>query len=122
MATKFGYVKRDATSQVNWAAVATQFTDILSAEAKVREDQKAEIDKASREMVETLQNAPTGDYVDGNQFVSTYANDAQQILLTQDRLLKQGLLNPREYATVRANLNDSNSLLASNKSLLNFTG
>ena len=32
MATKFGYVKRDATSQVNWAAVATQFTDILSAE------------------------------------------------------------------------------------------
>jgi len=88
MATKFGYVKRDATSQVNWAAVATQFTDILSAEAKVREDQKAEIDKASREMVETLQNAPTGDYVDGNQFVSTYANDAQQILLTQDRLLK----------------------------------
>jgi len=111
MATKFGYVKRDATSQVNWAAVATQFTDILSAEAKVREDQKAEIDKASREMVETLQNAPTGDYVDGNQFVSTYANDAQQILLTQDRLLKQGLLNPREYATVRANLNDSNKMM-----------
>jgi len=71
MATKFGYVKRDATSQVNWAAVATQFTDILSAEAQVREDQKAEIDKASREMVETLQNAPTGDYVDGNQFVNS---------------------------------------------------
>jgi len=106
--SKFGYVRREATDQVDWGAVATQFTTILNEEAKSRENQKAEIDKASREMVETLQNAPTGDYVDGNTFVADYASSAQQVLLTQDRLLRQGILKPREYSIVRANLNDSN--------------
>ena len=106
--TKFGYVKREATNQVDWSAVAQQFTTVLQEEANVRNQQKAEIDKASREMVDTLNNAPSGEYVDGNTFISNYASDASQVLLTQDRLLKQGVLQPRYYAVVRANLNDSN--------------
>ena len=106
--TKFGYVKREATNQVDWSAVAQQFTTVLQEEANVRNQQKAEIDKASREMVDTLNNAPSGEYVDGNTFISNYASDASQVLLTQDRLLKQGVLQPRDYAVVRANLNDSN--------------
>jgi len=106
--TKFGYVKREATNQVDWSAVAQQFTTVLQEEANVRNQQKAEIDKASREMVDTLNNAPSGEYVDGNTFISNYASDASQVLLTQDRLLKQGVLKPRDYAVVRANLNDSN--------------
>ena len=109
--TKFGYVRREANSQVDWGAVATQFTTVLQEEARSREEQKAAIDKASREMVETLQNSPMGDYVDGNTFISDYANDAQQVLLTQDRLLKQGVLAPRQYSIVRANLNDSNKMM-----------
>tara|TARA_R110002012_G_scaffold233815_2_gene407194 strand:- start:20552 stop:22474 length:1923 start_codon:yes stop_codon:yes gene_type:complete len=108
MATKFGYVRREATNQLDWGAIATQFTSIINEEGKVRAKRKAEIDRASREMVETLENAPTGEYVDGNQFALDYANDAQQLLLTQDRLLKQGILKPRDYAVVRANLNSSN--------------
>ena len=59
--TKFGYVRREANSQVDWGAVATQFTTVLQEEARSREEQKAAIDKASREMVETLQNSPMGD-------------------------------------------------------------
>ena len=106
--TKFGYVRREATNQVDWSAVAKQFTTVLQEEASVRNQQKAEIDKASREMVETLNNTPTGEYVDGNTFIANYASDASQVLLTQDRLLKQGILKPRDYAVVRANLNDSN--------------
>jgi hypothetical protein len=108
MATKFGYVRREATNQLDWGAIATQFTSIINEEGKVRAKRKAEIDRASREMAETLENAPTGEYVDGNQFALDYANDAQQLLLTQDRLLKQGILKPRDYAVVRANLNSSN--------------
>ncbi len=111
MATKFGYVRREATDQVDWGAVATQFTTILGEEIKSRESQKKELEDRSREMVETLQNSPTGDYVDGNQFISDYAADAQQVLLTQDRLLRQGILKPRDYSTVRANLNDSNKMM-----------
>jgi len=106
--TKFGYVRREATNQIDWSAVASQFTSVLQEEAKSRAQQKAELDRASREMVETLQNSPTGEYVDGNQFIANYAADASQVLLTQDRLLKQGILKPRDYAVVRANLNSSN--------------
>ncbi len=106
--TKFGYVRREATNQIDWSAVASQFTSVLQEEAKSRAQQKAELDRASREMVETLQNSPTGEYVDGNKFTANYAADAMQVLLTQDRLLKQGILKPRDYAVVRANLNSSN--------------
>ena len=109
--SKFGYVRREATDQVDWGAVATQFTTILSEEAKVREQSKKEIEERSREMVETLNNSPTGEYVDGNTFIADYAADAQQVLLTQDRLLRQGILKPREYSRVRANLNDSNNMM-----------
>ena len=109
--SKFGYVRREATDQVDWGAVATQFTTILSEEAKVREQSKKEIEERSRQMVETLNNAPTGDYVDGNTFIADYAADAQQVLLTQDRLLRQGIIKPREYSRVRANLNSSNSMM-----------
>lgn len=109
MSTKFGYVKREATNQLDWGAIATQFTSILNAEAQSREAQKKELADASREMVETLSmKAPSGQYVDGNTFMADYVSDAQQLLLTQDRLLKQGILKPRDYSVVRANLNTSN--------------
>ena len=108
MATKFGYVKREASNAIDWSAVASQFTDVLKAEVASREAQKKELADASREMVENLDNAPSGEYVDGNTFMANYASDASQVLLTQDRLLKQGVLKPRDYAVVRANLNSSN--------------
>ena len=106
--TKFGYVRREATNQIDWSAVASQFTTVLKEEAKAREQQKAKLDESTRQMVETLQNSPTGQYVDGNKFIANYAADASQVLLIQDRLLKSGALKPRDYAVVRANLNSSN--------------
>ena len=108
MATKFGYVKREATNAIDWSAVASQFTTVLKEEASVREQKKAELAESSREMTNALQEAPTGEYVDGNTFIGNYTSDASQVLLTQDRLLKQGILKPRDFAIVRANLNSSN--------------
>ena len=108
MATKFGYIKREASNNIDWSAVASQFTDVLQAEAASREAQKKELADASREMVENLENSPSGEYVDGNTFMANYTSDASQVLLTQDRLLKQGILKPRDYSIVRANLNSSN--------------
>lgn len=106
MATKFGYVERQAT-QVDWSAVGKQFTDVIQEENRIRQEKKAAIDEASREMANILQNAPTGDNQTANEFTLNYANDAQALLLQQDRLLKAGILKPRDYQVVRANLNDS---------------
>ena len=60
MATKFGYVKREATNAIDWSAVASQFTNVLKEEASVREQKKAELAESSREMTNALQEAPTG--------------------------------------------------------------
>ena len=110
MATKFGYVERQAT-QVDWSAVGKQFTDVIKEESRIRQEKKAAIDEASREMANILQNAPTGDNQTANEFTLNYANDAQALLLQQDRLLKAGILNPKDYQVVRANLNDSTDQL-----------
>jgi len=110
MATKFGYVERQAT-QVDWSAVGKQFTDVIQEENRIRQEKKAAIDEASREMANILQNAPTGDNQTANEFTLNYANDAQALLLQQDRLLKAGILKPRDYQVVRANLNDSTDQL-----------
>ena len=76
MATKFGYVRREATNQLDWGAIATQFTSILNEEGRFRAKTKAAIDAASREMAETLENAPSGEYRDGNIFTADYVSDA----------------------------------------------
>ena len=75
MATKFGYVERQAT-QVDWSAVGKQFTDVIQEESRVRQEKKAAIDEASREMVKYLQDAPTGDNLTAAKFTLDYANDA----------------------------------------------
>jgi len=111
MATKFGYVERQATNNIDWSAIGSQVVKNLQEEAKIREDKKDAIDQASRDMAETLRNAPTGDNLTMNEFTLDYANNAQQLLLQQDKLLKSGLLNPKDYSVVRANLNESTNEL-----------
>ncbi len=111
MATKFGYVERQATNNIDWSAIGSQVVTNLQEEAAIRETKKAAIDEASREMAETLRNSPSGENLTMNEFTLDYANNAQQLLLQQDKLLKAGLLNPKDYAVVRANLNESTNEL-----------
>ena len=111
MASYYGYAEREADSQIDWSAVGKQFVDVLQDEAKIRAEKKQAIDDASREMARVLQEAPTGDNLTMNQFTLDYAADAQALLLQQDRLLKAGILKPKDYAVVRANLNDSTDQL-----------
>ena len=107
MATKFGYVERQATNNIDWSAIGNQVVQNLQEEAAIREAKKDVLDQGSRDMAEILRNAPTGENLTMNEFTLDYANNAQQLLLQQDKLLKAGLLNPKDYAVVRANLNES---------------
>jgi len=103
--TYFKYAERNAQDQINWAEVGKNMSDMLLEEARVREEKKAAIDQASREFGEVLANAPTGDYDAGNTFALDYANSAQEIRLMQDRLLKSGQLNVKDYLISRQNVN-----------------
>ena len=107
MSTGFGYVERQVENQIDWSAVASGFTDTLKAEVATREAKKAELDKAAREMQEILANAPSGDFIEANEFTSAYAADGAATMLAANRALKAGLLQPRQYSLITANLQDS---------------
>jgi len=81
-------------------------SETLKDEAAGRERLKGEIDEASRQYGETLSDAPTGDYDAGNTFALDYASNAQEYRLMQDRLLRSGQLNLRDYNIGRQNVMD----------------
>ena len=107
MSTGYGYVDRQVDSQIDWSAVASVFTDTLQAEIAGRQAKKDELDKAAREMQERLANAPSGTYTEANEFAAQFAADGSATMLAANRALKAGLLQPRQYSLIAANLNSS---------------
>ena len=111
MSTYYKYAERQADSFVNWAEIGKDITDMLKTETTLREQKKSAIDKASRDFGEQLANAPTGEHTGINAWTLTYASDAQQARLLQDRLLKSGGLSVKDYTIMRQNINDGTAQL-----------
>jgi hypothetical protein len=95
-----------AETQINWAEVGKNFSDMLTEEARVREEKKAAIDEASRQYQQTLNDVEQGQSATANQWWLNAAGEMQQQMLMQDRMLKSGMLNPRDYTVMRQNLVD----------------
>ncbi len=100
----YKYAQRQIDSQINWAEIGKTMSETLKDEALGRERLKVQIDQASRQYGETLSDAPTGDYDAGNTFALDYASNAQEYRLMQDRLLRSGQLNLRDYNIGRQNV------------------
>ena len=106
MATYYKYAERSAESQVNWAEIGKNMTDMLRQEVAVREEKKAALQEATRLAAEQISNAPQGAHESARAEAIRYADGASKYLLMQDRLLKSGLLDPRDYMIARQNLTD----------------
>ena len=104
MATYYKYAERDASSQVNWAEITSNMVNSLNEVQAIRDSKRKAIDDATSELGTTLSEAPQGDHRGLNEFAMTYANNAQQMRLMQDKLLKSGQLKLRDYNVGRANL------------------
>jgi len=111
MATYYKYADREASSQVNWAEITTNMVDSLNEAQAIREAKRKAIDDATAELGTTLSEAPQGDHKGLNEFAMTYANNAQQMRLMQDKLLKSGQLKLRDYNIGRANLTEGTTQL-----------
>ena len=107
MATYYKYAEQDADSQINWAEIGKNLSDTLTEANNLRETKKAAIDTATREFSKTLANAPQGENGLVNQKTLDFANNATEMMLMQERLLKSGQMKFKDYATVRQNLLDS---------------
>lgn len=106
MATYYKYAERSADSQINWAEVGRDMSDMLKEETRIREEKKAAIDAASREFGQTLANPPQGEHKGANQWALEYADNASQFMLMQDRLLKSGQMKLKDYTVARQNILD----------------
>jgi len=106
MATFYKYAERNAQSQINWAEVGRNITDTLKEEARLREEKIAAIDENTRQLGLTLENNIQGEHEGLNQWSLDYASKAQQMRLIQDRLLRSGQLNVKDYTKMRQNLSD----------------
>ena len=60
--TYFKYAERDASNYVNWAEVGKKMSDVIDADLKRREQEKAEIDKRIDENFKFLTEAPQGQH------------------------------------------------------------
>jgi hypothetical protein len=104
--TYYKYAERDVDSQVNWAQVGKDLSDMLLKETELREQKKAEIDKQSRELGQRLENLPTGNSDEVNAWTTNFASDMQSYRLLTDKLLKSGNLKLKDYNLIRQNTLD----------------
>lgn len=111
MATYYKYAERDASNQVNWAEITTNMVNSLKEVEAIRESKRQAIDDATTELSRTLSEAPQGEHSGLNEFAMTYANNAQQMRLMQDQLLKSGQLKLKDYNIGRANLTEGTTQL-----------
>ena len=111
MATYYKYAEREADSQINWAEVGKNMSDMLAEQNRIREEKKAAIDKASQEFGEQLSNPPQGDFKAMNQWAIEYSADYQKARLMQDKLLKSGQLDVKDYMIMRQNALDGTNQL-----------
>lgn len=105
--TYYKYAEREAPQQVNWAEIGTSISKTLLEEKKRREDLKAEIDADTRKIGKRFEDAPMGKSVTFNNWTLDGVNAASQLLLQQEREMKAGRLDYKDYITFRQNMNDS---------------
>ena len=102
--TYFKYAERDASNYVNWAEVGKKMSDVIDADLKRRETEKAEIDKRIDENFKFLTEAPQGQHEGQNAFVLDYAEKVAETMRIQNQLLKDGKLSLKDYNLQRANI------------------
>jgi len=106
MSTFYKYAERSADSYIDWAGVGKDVTTMLSEENKRREDEKAALDKVTKENFDALANGPQGEHEGINQWWLDYADNGSKYLKMQDDLLKSGNLKVRDFVKNRQNLMD----------------
>jgi hypothetical protein len=102
--TYYKYVKREAGSQINWAEVGKNMSDMLIEERNIREAKKGAIDAATREFQTILDNSPESEHKGMAEFTLDFTSNMQKAYIMQDKLLKSGGLSLRDYTVQRQNM------------------
>jgi hypothetical protein len=102
----YKYAERDASTQINWAEVGKNLSDVLLEEKRVREEKKDAIDQGIRDSLNNLSNAPKGQNQDVNNVLSNFTDDMMQQELLDEKLLKSGKMDPKLWTLRHQNRKD----------------
>jgi len=102
----YKYVERDADSQINWAEVGKNLSDVLLETKRVREEKKSAIDQGIRESLNTLATAPQGVNQDVNNFTNNYTSDMSAQILLDKKLLQSGQMDLKDWTLRQQNYKD----------------
>lgn len=106
MATYYKYAERSAESQINWAEIGKNMTDMLKEQEKLRQDKINALDTATRDFGNELSTPPQGEHKPLNQWALEYGDNASKFMLMQEKLFKSGEMKLKDYTIGRQNLID----------------
>lgn len=113
MSTFYKYAERNVADRVDWSTISKNFIGMLDKEAELREQKKADIQKATTETLKSLSEVPTGLDKGANENILNFSAQGQDYLLMMNRLLKSGQLDPKDYSIYTQNLKSSTGKLFS---------
>jgi len=100
----YKYAERAVENQIDWSKVGSEFSGMLKETAELREQKKADIEKATQENLKAIADAPTGlDERVTNKMIDL-SSQSQDYLLMMNRMLKSGQLSPKDYSIASQNL------------------
>lgn len=114
MAEYYGYAERDANAYVDWGKLGQNLTETVQTAYALREQKKKELDDLMQKNYAELANTPTGENQDINKFTTTLADNQKQYLLQVNKLLKAGILKPKDYTLINQNLAEDTKALFAN--------
>lgn len=95
-----------AQTQINWAEVGKNFSDMLAEDKRVKDEKRAALDEMSREAVKTINNVEDGQSATANQWWLTAGGEIQDAMLMANGLLKSGQINANQFVKMQQNVND----------------
>jgi hypothetical protein len=117
MATKFGYVERDANTRVNWGDIGKSFSDMLITTREKGEAEFKALDNLATVAADV--EVPLGANTTWNQIFMDNANDIKAFSVSNNKAWKNGDITTYEYQRRLQNLTDNSDLLIKTQQNLN---
>ena len=95
-----------AQTQINWAEVGKNFSDMLSEDKRVKDEKRAALDEMSREAVNVINNVEDGQDATANQWWLAAGGQVQDAMLMSKGLLKSGQITANQFVQMQQNVND----------------
>jgi len=105
----YGYKDRGESGNpiVDWGKIASDLTTNLTKIEEGREAKRKEIDEATQSYVDEINKVDVGHSQSMGTFIQDAANSTKQYALIQQKLLKQGKIDPNQYKMNLQNQKDS---------------